>query len=227
MRDVENKKREDIAIQRSNDPRDLSEKLEKDVLFPSEREGRVIDFHVHLWEEDKGKSAKDILNMMDASNIERICLLSPLKYGKDEVLVEKVQEGEGRILGFAVVENIENINDIENLIKKQLVHGLKVFPGMFNCYAGDEKLFPIYEVATEYHLPILFHSGVTGSWELESKFFRPVFYEKAARKFPDLDMVLAHMSWPWVDEAIGIAYITPNIYLDISTGAPRIYKEEA
>lgn len=39
--------------------------------------------------------------------------------------------------------------------------------------------------------------------------------------FPDLQIVNAHPSWPWQDEAISLAMHKPNIWIDLSGWSPK------
>lgn len=209
--------------------KELADRLENDVCFPSERAGRVIDFHVHLF--DPKQTASEILNAMDAAFVEKICLLVPTDSDEQALVLENlVQEGQGRIIAFAHIDKVEGnvtVDRIARLREKGLVSGIKILPNIHGCYPGDQRFHPVYEMAQEMGLPILFHAGIIGGLEHRSVYSRPVYFEDVARAFPRLNIVLAHMGWPWVEEAVAVAYMTPNVYLDISTGAPRIYKENA
>jgi predicted TIM-barrel fold metal-dependent hydrolase len=41
-------------------------------------------------------------------------------------------------------------------------------------------------------------------------------FEKVAAEFPELQIVLAHLAWPWVTEAVALALKYPNVHLDTS-----------
>jgi predicted TIM-barrel fold metal-dependent hydrolase len=87
---------------------------------------------------------------------------------------------------------------------------------MQEFYPDDRKLYPVYQRASELGIPILFHAGM--SWEPGSrmKYGQPVRFEDVAADFPELKMVLAHLAWPWVVEAVALALKYPNVYLDTS-----------
>ena len=40
--------------------------------------------------------------------------------------------------------------------------------------------------------------------------------EDVAIDFPDMEIVIAHPSWPWQDEALSLAPHKPNIWIDLS-----------
>ena len=54
-------------------------------------------------------------------------------------------------------------------------------------------------------IPILFHAGM--SWEPGSrlKYGHPLRFEDVAADFPKLRIVLAHLAWPWVVDAVALA----------------------
>ena len=47
--------------------------------------------------------------------------------------------------------------------------------------------------------------------------------EDVAIAFPDIEIVLAHPSWPWQDEALALAMHKPNIWIDLSGWSPKYF----
>jgi predicted TIM-barrel fold metal-dependent hydrolase len=47
--------------------------------------------------------------------------------------------------------------------------------------------------------------------------------EDVAIAFPDIQIVIAHPSWPWQDEAISLAMHKPNIWIDLSGWSPKYF----
>ena len=87
---------------------------------------------------------------------------------------------------------------------------------MQEFYADDKMAYPVYERAQELGIPILFHAGL--SWEPGSrlKYGHPLRFEDVAADFPKLRIVLAHLAWPWVVDAVALALKYPNVFLDTS-----------
>lgn len=54
-------------------------------------------------------------------------------------------------------------------------------------------------------LPLLFHSGIFIDGR-SGRFCRPSFFE-AQREHPGVRVALAHLGWPWTDEAIAVGLI--------------------
>ena len=78
----------------------------------------------------------------------------------------------------------------------------------------------------------LFHSGTTGigagmpgGGGVRLKYSNPMAVDDVAADFPALDIILAHPSFPWQDEALAIAVHKPNVYIDLSGWSPKYFPE--
>lgn len=123
-----------------------------------------------------------------------------------------------RLIGFASVDphKASAPQVLTHAIEKMQLRGLKLAPAMQEFYADDKKVYPVYERAQELGIPILFHAGL--SWEPGSrlKYGHPTHFEDVAADFPKLRIVLAHLAWPWVVDAVALALKYPNVSLDTS-----------
>ena len=135
-----------------------------------------------------------------------------------------------RLIGFAVVNPAlpDAARDLADAIDQGL-QGLKMVPT--GWYPYDECALRVYARAEALGLPILFHSGIFIDGR-SGRFCRPAFYE-AIRDFPRLRVTLAHLGWPWTDEAIAVGLIdlikgvpaeARQFRFDISFGPPPIYR---
>jgi uncharacterized protein len=123
-----------------------------------------------------------------------------------------------RFIGFASVDPHQEaaLQSLTHAIEKLGLRGLKLAPAMQEFYPDDRKAYPVYALAQELKIPILFHAGM--SWEPRSrlKYGHPLRFEDVAADFPSLKIVLAHLAWPWVVDAVALALKYPNVYLDTS-----------
>lgn len=101
----------------------------------------------------------------------------------------------------------------DNFIKlieknRDIIYGFKMHPFHSRTAPDDEKLEPIYKLATEYQLPIVSH---TGGCE-ESCSLR---LANAAKKHPELNFVMVHMDLGSDNrQAIELLGKLPNLYGD-------------
>jgi uncharacterized protein len=123
-----------------------------------------------------------------------------------------------RLVGFASVDphQAEAPDQLRRCVKQLGLRGLKLSPPMQQFFPDDRKLYPVYEAARDLGIPVLFHAGM--SWEPGSRLQhgQPLRFEDVAADFPRLPIVLAHLAWPWVTEAVALALKYPNVYLDTS-----------
>jgi predicted TIM-barrel fold metal-dependent hydrolase len=97
----------------------------------------------------------------------------------------------------------------------------------------DEKLaYPLYERCVKLGVTTLqFHKGTPfGLQPLEP--LSPLDLQRPARDFPQVNFVIHHLAWPYLEEAISIASRFPNVYLALSGSlnllvlAPRLVQEQ-
>ena len=112
------------------------------------------------------------------------------------------------------------------------VRGFKFHPNTQAFWPNDPEYFPLYEVIAQAGLIALFHSGTTGigagmpgGGGVRLKYSNPMAVDDVAAEFPELDIILAHPSFPWQDEALAIAVHKPNVYIDLSGWSPKYFPE--
>jgi predicted TIM-barrel fold metal-dependent hydrolase len=107
---------------------------------------------------------------------------------------------------------------IEPIIKKGPYKGFKVMLSFRKKKLNDEILLPTLEVANKYKLPVLFHSGYPppGTPKNVLSYSNPILIDEFINSFPKAKIIIAHMGYPWVDNALALAVQYTNVYLDIS-----------
>ncbi len=110
--------------------------------------------------------------------------------------------------------------------------GFKFHPNTQAFWPNDRDVYPLYEVIAEAGLIALFHSGTTGigagmpgGGGVRLKYSNPMCVDDVAADFPGLDIILAHPSFPWQDEALAVAVHKPNVYIDLSGWSPKYFPE--
>ena len=130
---------------------------------------------------------------------------------------EAAQE-ESRLISLISVDVLQSpeqmVADIEGLVTRFRAKGLKVHPVMNEYYPGDERLWPAYGAAQRMGIPVLFHSGAIELPGYTNEFGRVGHFRKVAERFPDLQMILAHLGKGEYDESIRIAEEHPNVFFD-------------
>jgi len=123
-----------------------------------------------------------------------------------------------RLIGFASVDphDAGAPGKLTGAVEKLRLKGLKLAPPLQEFEPAGRAYYPIYECAQGLGIPVLFHAGM--SWEPGSrlKYGHPLQFEDVAADFPKLNIVLAHLAWPWVTDAVALALKYPNVHLDTS-----------
>ncbi len=143
----------------------------------------------------------------------------------NERLARAVEPFKTRIRAFAGVDprrRREAVAELRDALANLGMIGLKVHPCYQEAFPNDRSLmYPLYEVCAEFRVPVLLHTGSTLLAGTKIKYSRPEYVDEAAVDFPEVNFIMAHFGWPWVDEAIAVAWRNPNVYLDVSGHLPR------
>ncbi len=168
-----------------------------------------------------------IFNVDDESGMGR------RRLGNDEVLAA-ARENPDVLIPFASVDPHKGklgVREIEELIEAG-ARGFKFHPNTQAFWPNDREHYPLYEPIAEAGLIALFHSGTTGigagmpgGGGVRLKYSNPMCIDDVAADFPSLNIILAHPSFPWQDEALAIAVHKPNVYIDLSGWSPKYFPE--
>ena len=159
--------------------------------------------------------------------------------GRPPVSNEEVAEGAAAnsdvLIPFASVDPArpDAVERARRLIGEHHVRGFKFHPNLQAFFPSDRSAYPLYEVIAEAGLPALFHtghsgigSGLPGGGGVRLKYSNPIYVDDVAADFPEMQIVLAHPSFPWQDEAISIAMHKPEVYIDLSGWSPKYFPSQ-
>ena len=62
-----------------------------------------------------------------------------------------------------------------------------------------------------------------GGGGIRLKYSNPMYVDDVAVDFPAMPIVLAHPSFPWQEEALSVAMHKPQVYIDLSGWAPKLF----
>lgn len=111
---------------------------------------------------------------------------------------------------------------LEKYIADKKVSGIKIYCGHVTIYLDDERLRPVYRIAEEYGVPVLFHSG----WD-NPQYSSTEVISRAAVLYPNVKFVCCHCCYPKLAECFETLSEFENVYFDLSSTAddPAIYSE--
>ncbi len=151
----------------------------------------------------------------------------------NEEICEAARANSDMMIAFASIDPHKGkmgAREARRLIEEQGVKGFKFHPTVQDFHPYDRMAWPLYEVVAEHKLPAIFHSGHSGIGSgmrcgggLRLQLSNPMLLEDVAIDFPDIQIIVAHPSWPWQDEALSLALHKPNVWIDLSGWSPKYF----
>lgn len=151
----------------------------------------------------------------------------------NEEIAQAARDNADIMVAFASIDPHKGrlgAREARHLIETQGVRGFKFHPTVQGFQPDARFAWPIYEVIAEYGLPAIFHTGHSGIGSgmragggLRLAYSNPMLLEEVAIAFPDMQIVMAHPSWPWQDEALSLCLHKPNMWIDLSGWSPRYF----
>jgi predicted TIM-barrel fold metal-dependent hydrolase len=151
----------------------------------------------------------------------------------NEEVAELAAENADVVIPFASIDparGAAGVRAARRLVTDHGVRGFKFHPNTQGFHPNDRMAYPLYEVIAEHGLIALFHTGQTGvgagtrgGGGIRLKYSNPMDVDDVAVDFPDMDIILAHPSFPWQDEALSVATHKPRVYIDLSGWSPKYF----
>lgn len=189
----------------------------------------IIDVHTHInnYHEDAVISLEESLNNLTSNMLENkvdySLVLTSFKVNQHRPSTHQVVEAIKERNNLGVVSGISylyydhrDVREIGEYLEKGFIKGLKLYPGYEPFYPNDTRLKLIYQMAIEYDVPVMFHSGDTYAPEGKVKYSHPLHIDDLAVDYPDLKIVICHIGNPWIKDCMEIVYKNKNVYADIS-----------
>ena len=123
------------------------------------------------------------------------------------------------------------VQEVERASKELGLKGIKFIPMTQEFYPNERRFYPIYEKMAELGMLAMFHTGTTGvgaglpgGGGVRLKYTKPIPYiDDVAADFPELNIIMAHQAFPWVEEQLAVLVHKPNVYMDISGWSPKYF----
>lgn len=165
-------------------------------------------------------SLKNLMAQMDEAGIQTSVLYAmyaPLLYSANEFVAQTCLDHPDRFIGFASVD-FEKENHAEQLrhaVEDLGMKGLKLHPPLQKFYPNDKSVWPLYAMAQELEIPVVFHVGTT-PFGCMARLDQadPLLIDDIANDFPRLKIMLTHLGTLWHNESFMIVEKHPNLYID-------------
>lgn len=161
------------------------------------------------------------------------------RLGHPAISSVEIAEGATRnndvLIPFGSVDPLQGSAAVEaarRLVEDNGVRGFKFHPTVQGFDPSDRQYYPLYAVIQDLGAVALFHTGQTGIGAglpggrgLYLGLSNPILLDPVAADFPDLQIIMAHPSVPWQDEALAVATHKHNTWIDLSGWSPKYFPE--
>lgn len=188
----------------------------------------IIDCHLHLNNyTDEPATLEQRLErlrmQLDKHGIDHGFVLTSYQAHENRPSVDRVVEITRNEPRLHVVEGVSlygkapfSLDAIEERLRRRDIIGLKLYPGYEYYYPTDKVCRPIYELAMEYDVPVMVHSGDCYNPKAKVKYAHPLHLDEVAVDYPDLRLVVCHLGNPWFRDTAEVIYKNANVWADIS-----------
>jgi hypothetical protein len=139
--------------------------------------------------------------------------------------VRRLCAGSPRLIPFASLNphlTPDPARELRRLVTEDGFRGLKLYPTYEYFYPNDAMLYPIYAVAQELGIPVMWHTGSSVFPASRIKYGDPLYIDDVAVDFPDLTAIITHGGRPfWYDRAYALCRFRERVYMDISGLPPQ------
>ncbi len=183
----------------------------------------IIDAHMHLpsGEPDLDSKKRRLLSDMRANGVDIGIVISDSELestiGSMDDCTELFSDCPNVFAAAGISPYINYRKQLEKL-KKYLTLGffvgIKLYCGHEPIYIDDGDLKPVFRLAAEFDVPVLFHSG----WD-NAQCAAPERAKAAAAANPEARLVCCHCYYPKLAKCFETLKSCPNVYFDLSSVA--------
>lgn len=113
-------------------------------------------------------------------------------------------------------EDPDHLQRVERELARGRVAALKCYLGYLHYEPAHSGYRRYYELASQYKIPVVFHTGDTYSFKAKLKYAHPLGVDEVAVDHPETRFVIAHVGNPWLWDAAEVIYKNLNVWGDLS-----------
>jgi len=148
-------------------------------------------------------------------------------------IIDQAADNADVLIPFASVDprlGARAIDLLNELVVDHGAQGVKLHPTVQGFDPSADEHRPLWAAIAELGIPAIVHTGQTGIGAgtpggagLRLRYSNPMLLDDVAADYPDLQLIFAHPSVPWQDEAISIATHKANVFIDLSGWSPKYF----
>ena len=181
----------------------------------------IIDSHLHLPVDPPDFPAKKqaLLGEMKRNGVDRGIVIAD---SEPESVIGSVRDCAELFRGDAVIKVIAGISPLINfeeqlcycrkLLENGDIIGMKLYTGHEPFYCIESSLLPVYDLAAEFRVPVLFHTG----WD-NNQYAAPEKMRKLGAKRRENTFIYCHCFYPDTENCFEVLRECENVYFDTSS----------
>jgi predicted TIM-barrel fold metal-dependent hydrolase len=207
--------------------------------FPKEMLGYLRVFYkraptletVRTWAGGMAIAEEDALAALDAAGIGRSLITGfderssvGVTFVPNELIADLVERHRGRFVPFAgidVAAGMAGVRAVDHWVRERGFRGVSLRPFMIGLPADDRRYYPIYAKCVELGVPVSIHSSANWTTMRDNDLGHPRHIEVIASDFPELKIIVSHAGYPWVLEAVMLAWKHANVWLELAAHRPK------
>jgi uncharacterized protein len=136
----------------------------------------------------------------------------------DSEVAAYVRTAPDRLIGFLSLDPTQPgwQDELEEGHRNLKLRGIKLMPMYAGFLPNGPELDPLWTYATRHRLPVLCHTGTTFVRQAPLACTLPRLIDDVAIRFPDVKIIMAHLSHPYEGECVVTIRKHPNVYADCS-----------
>jgi len=208
------------------------ERLERwDAAIAAQR----IPLKIRRRDDDSFASVEAMLGRMDELGVQTLVLPAsdppeapePTDYALFTTLPQDIekwsQQFPGRFAGLVTIDpsrGAQGLQRVADALERPGFVGLQIHTHSWDRPFDHRDYYPYYALAAERDVPVVMQAGSSGGRE-PSACGRPLGIDRPALYFEQVDFVLSHTGWPWVEEALAMVGKHANVFLGTAAFPPH------
>jgi uncharacterized protein len=187
--------------------------------------GALLD--CELPQRDSRMLAQWWINELDRYQIGRACLIAST-HGDEDSVSSAVRAYPDRFFGYFMLDPLQAdaLGRVEAAGANPGLHCVCLFPAMHKFSLADPRLTPLYELASRHGFAIFVHCGALSvgvrkklglASEFDMRFSNPLDLHVVASRFQQIRFIVPHFGAGLFREALMLADLCPNVWLDTSS----------
>jgi len=164
---------------------------------------------------------------LDRRGVERASLIASLP-GDEESVEAAVSAFPDRFYGYCMIDPLQPdaLERVRGMFERKLIRCLCFFPAMHRYSIADSRLIPIFEAAADRRAAVFVHCGAFSMGvrkklglppQSDLRYSNPIDLHPVAQHFPQIRFIIPHFGAGYLREALMLADLVPNVYLDTSS----------